>query len=82
MYYENDYDPPGVATIFPLRSKQAEDVYTDLVNKIGTILKEKNLITDEVKLLEEKEYIVIKLKDYAKKYPVRKHFKHWVSLAL
>lgn len=77
MDYENDYDSPAVATIFPLRSSHVEDVFTDLVNKIGTALKEKNLITDEVK--EEKEYLIINLEDYAKKYPVRKHYRHWVD---
>ena len=79
MENENDYDSPGIATIFPLWSKNAEDIYTDLVNRIGNTLKEKNLITEEVKLPEEKEYLIVKLGDYAKKYPIRKHFKHWVD---
>lgn len=79
MDLQNDYDSPGVATIFPLWSRYAEDVYTDLVNKIGTVLKEKNLIQDEVKLKDQKEPLVLKLEDYLKKYPVRKHSRHWVD---
>jgi hypothetical protein len=76
---ENEYDSPGVGTIAPLRSRDAEDVRTDLVKKIVLILENKGLISKDIVPPVESRSLRIQLNEYINKYPVRKHEKHWVD---
>jgi hypothetical protein len=74
-----DFDPPVVATIFPLRSRYAEEVSTELVNTIGTLLQEKNYIGKSVAVQDSRKALDIKLEDYIRKHPTRKHSRHWID---
>jgi hypothetical protein len=74
-----DFDPPVVATIFPLRSRYAEEVSTELVNTIGTLLKKKKYIKKEVTIQDSGKAREIDLKEYVSKHPVRKHRRHWID---
>jgi hypothetical protein len=74
-----DFDPPVVATIFPLRSRYAENVSTELVNTIGKLLKEKEYIQEEVTVQDTGQALSIHLEDYIRKHPVRKHRRHWID---
>ncbi len=78
MAGEEEYDHPAVATLFPLRSRNAEDSSIDLVRRIGAVLKEKELIETEVDLPGQK-YLEVQYEEYARKRPVRKHTEHWVD---
>jgi hypothetical protein len=74
---ESEYDAPGIGTVAPLRSKFAGDVETDLVKKVGGILQERGLIgCDWAQPVQTP--IIIKLRDYIGKRPVRMHSSHWV----
>jgi hypothetical protein len=78
MAGEDDYDYPAVATLFSLRSRNAEDSSIDLVRRIGTVLGEKDLISSVVTLPDQK-YLEVQYEEYAKKRPIRKHPEHWVD---
>jgi hypothetical protein len=75
---ENEYDPPGIGTVSPLRSKYAADIETDLVKKVGGILQERGLIGNDWAQPVQKP-LTVKLQDYVGKHPVRRHSNHWVQ---
>jgi len=78
MSQEIEYDQPTVATFSPLRSKDAEDPYRDLINNIGSILSERKLIKSKV-VLPKKEKLVVNYPDYAFAHPIRLHPSCWVD---
>lgn len=78
MPQENEYDQPAIATFSPLRSKDAEDQYRDLINNIGSILNERKLIERDV-ILPKKEKLEVHYADYANAYPIRLHPPCWVD---
>ncbi|MGB9175949.1 MAG: hypothetical protein WCB46_04345 [Methanoregula sp.] len=52
---------------------------TELVNTIGTLLKEKNYIGEAVAVQDSGKPLDINLEDYIRKHPVRKHRRHWID---
>jgi hypothetical protein len=76
---QEEYDPPGVATIFPLRSKHAGDIKTELAVSIGKVLAQEKLIDRPVSFPGDGAEIVVKFDEMAGKRPVRKHGKHWID---
>jgi hypothetical protein len=74
-----DFDPPIVATIFPLRSRYAGEISAELVNTIGSLLKEKQYISEEVTVEDSGPAREVDWGDYAGKYPVRRHRRHWID---
>ena len=79
MIIEDQYDPPVVATMAPLRSKYAKDGGAKFVTAIGKVLEKKGLIDFEVTIPDENKPLTVKLEDYSQKYPVRKHHLNWVD---
>jgi hypothetical protein len=74
-----DFDLPLVATIFPLRSRYAEDVSTELVNTIGALLKEEHYIQEAMHIQDSVKAREIDMEDYRNKHPVRRHRRHWID---
>jgi hypothetical protein len=79
MSQENEYDPPGIGTISPLRSKYATDVKTVLIEKMSPILEQQGLIEKDFWPPFPNEVIGVRLSEYGGKFPVRKHERHWID---
>jgi hypothetical protein len=79
MAQTTDYNPPEVGTVFLLRSKYAEDPRLDIVKKIGSILESKGMIRGDMKPTGYIEPLRIRLSEYVKKFPLRKHKGHWID---
>ena len=75
---EIEYDPPAVSTFSYLRSKDSQDGVIDLLNDLGGILKERNMIEKEVHLPQRKK-LEIKYNDYSKKHPKIKYSEKWID---
>lgn len=79
MHPGGEYDPPGVSTIFPLRSKHAGDIKTELAVKIGEVLAQEKMIDRQVSFPEDKTEITVNFDKLASKRPTRRHGKHWID---
>ena len=79
MANKEDYEPPGVGTVFPLRSKHAEDFRVQLVRDIGSALKKNGLINNSILPSIPSKLLKIKLSEYLHKYPLLKHTRHWID---
>jgi len=74
-----EYDPPAVATIFPLRSKNAGDIKTELAVRIGEVLAQEKMIDCQVSFPDDSAGITIRFDEFAGKHPVRRHGKYWID---
>jgi len=73
------FDPPVVATIFPLRSRYAEDLSKELVDTLVDVLSEKKYLTKKIPIPDSQGAREINLEDYIRRYPVRKHRWNWID---
>jgi len=76
---KEDYEPPRVGTVFPLRSKHAEDFRVQLVRDIGSALEKNALINNSLLPSIPSKFLRIKLSEYLHKYPLLKHARHWID---
>ncbi len=76
---KNYYDPPEVGTVFPLRSKYAEDIRLDFVKKVAFALENMGLIGANMKPLGHTERQKIRIDEYVNKFPVRKQKGYWID---
>jgi hypothetical protein len=76
---KDDYFPPAVGTVLPLRSKYADDIRLDLVKKVADILENMNFISQNMKPRDHKEQLKIRLHEYLLKFPVRKLSGFWID---
>lgn len=76
---KEEYDPPGVGTVFPLRSRYSEDFRVSLVRKIASDLESKGLIGKDKCPVVRTEGLRIRLDEFLDKYPVRKHESSWID---
>lgn len=74
-----EYDPPAVATIFPLRSKNAGDIKTELAVRIGEVLAQEKMIDCQVSFPDDGTGITIIFDEFVGMHPVRKHRKYWID---
>jgi len=75
---ENEYESPAVATFSYFGSKYSHDVAMDLMNDMGSVLKEKKLLDKEVRFAQRKK-LAIRYKDYSEKYPTIKYSERWID---
>jgi hypothetical protein len=76
---KNEYDPPGIGTISPMTSRYAEDIGKKFVTQIASVLEDKGLLNTQVIPFTPQEALKVRLNDYLKKVPVRKHNRHWID---
>ncbi len=74
-----EYDPPGVATIFPLRSKHAGDMKTELAVNIGEALAREKMIDCQVSFPDDRAGITIRFDEIKDMRPARRHGQHWID---
>lgn len=79
MACRSEYDPPGIGTISPMTSRYAEDVGAQFVKQIGSALEDKGLINRGAIPFIPQNGAKVRLVDYLKKVPVRKHNEHWID---
>ena len=79
MTPEGEYEPPEVGTVFRLRSRYAEDARLEIVRKMASALEDKGLITEDMKPVGYSERLRIRLDEYVRKIPARKHEGHWID---
>jgi hypothetical protein len=76
---EKENDLPEIGTVFPLRSKYAEDFGLELVKKVGYTLETMGWINDFMQPIGYSAPLKIRIKDYENKFPFRKHGAYWVD---
>lgn len=79
MEQKRKYESPEVGTIFPLRSKYAEEFRIDLLRKVAFVLENEGLIPVGMAPREQSEGLRIRLDDYLNKSPRRKHENNWID---
>lgn len=79
MAHGKEYDPPGIGTVFPLRSKFAEDPRTIFVKSLAYVLGNNGLIRENAKPAGHNGALRIHLNEYMHKSPVLMHKKHWID---
>jgi hypothetical protein len=75
---KSEYDPPGIGTISPIFSGYAEDVGTNFVKQIASVLEDKGLVNAQ-SLFVPHEGRRVRLDDYLDRVPIRKHKRHWID---
>ena len=79
MACKSEYDPPGIGTISPMTSRFAEDVGTQFVKQIASVLEDKGLINGGAIPFIPHDGARVRLDDYLRRVPVRKHNRHWID---
>ena len=79
MSFQIEYDPPAIGSLIPLRSCNADEPSSELIEDLGEILVQKGLITKEMVPKVQPKVLNIRLSEYIYKKPVRKHKDHWVD---
>jgi len=78
MVQKNEYDAPAVSTFSYFGSKDSHDAAIDLLNDVGSVLREKKLLDKEVQL-EQRKKLMIRHNDYSKKHPTIKYSERWID---
>jgi hypothetical protein len=79
LAHEKEYDSPGIGTVFPLRSKFAEDPRAIFVKSLASILGSNGLIRENAKPTSRNRALRIHLNEYMHKSPILMHKKHWID---
>ena len=62
-----------------MTSRYAEDIGKKFVTQIASVLEDKGLLNTQVIPFTPQEALKVRLNDYLKKVPVRKHNRHWID---
>ena len=78
LAYKSEYDPPGIGTISPIFSSYAEDIGTNFIKQIASVLEDKGLVSAQSFFVPH-EGRRVRLDNYLDRVPIRKHNKHWID---